>query len=111
MCFRTVGQTSQAASTGSNAEDYRLTRLAENSPDSEASESLGLSFHTNGNTEGHSEEEEEEIHQISIQDVTVNGTEEAKTDDLTNNRKTKKLHEVIYINSKLQHPLGHLTCI
>lgn len=100
---QTVGQTSQAASTGSNAEDYRLTRLAENSPDSEASESLGLSFHTNGNTEGHSEEEEEEeeeIHQISIQDVTVNGTEEAKRDDLTNNRKTKKLHEDVPLETK-----------
>ena len=95
LCFRTIGQTSQTASTSSNAEDCRLTRLAANSSDSEVSESLGLSsnpvlYHTNGNMEGHLEEDE--IQGTSDQDIIVNST-----DNLTNNRKTKKSHEVIYI--------------
>ena len=101
---RTVGQASQAVSTSDGAEDCRLTRLGDSSPESGTAEGLEVSSaqgfsRTNGHTESNSEEDEEidENNQSGTitQEITLNSQEETNTDISRKNRKTKKQVEVI----------------
>jgi len=107
--LRTVGQASQAVSTSDGAEDCRLTRLGDSSPESGTAEGLEVSSaqgfsRTNGHTESNSEEDEEidENNQSGTitQEITLNSQEETNTDISRKNRKTKKQVEGVPLEEK-----------
>lgn len=103
--FRSTGEPSQAVSTSSGAEDCRLTRSTDNSPeDHQASENIDLPSspvevnYTNGrHTEETSEEEEEMNREHMMADVEG----ETEIHVMKKRKKTKKLHEVIWAATRI----------
>ncbi|XP_073250807.1 transducin beta-like protein 3 isoform X1 [Porites lutea] len=95
---QSIGEPSQAVSTSSGAEDCRLTRSTDNSPeDHQTSENIDLPSspvevnYTNGRHTEETSEEEEEMNREHMADVE--GETEIRV--MTKRKKTKKLHEEV----------------
>ena len=102
--FRSIGEPSQAVSTSGGAEDCRLPRITDNSPeDHQASENIDLPSspvevnYTNGRHTEETSEEEEEMNREHMADVE--GETEIRV--MKKRKKTKTPHEVLWAATRI----------